>query len=151
MGELPVSWRCSRVPNYIASHKRLVHFPRLWLGGKLPRMELARGLAAIYHYRPHGGQKDRTMDIQQTTIQEFTTGHGVADATPKPIVAAGYSRKAYKGVTVHCISGTVYVGPSTVTNGNGFELPANEEVLIPVENPSNVYVVGDGNYSWLAV
>lgn len=90
------------------------------------------------------------MEIYQVTMTDFFVGHATATSTPQPIMAAGYS-KIYKGVTVRCLTGTVYIGPHGVTAASGFELPAGKELLIPIENPSKVYVVGDGTYSWLAV
>ena len=50
------------------------------------------------------------MNIVSTVVDSFSTGSGIADATAKPIIAAGYASKAYKGVTVRCISGTVSSG-----------------------------------------
>lgn len=93
------------------------------------------------------------MNLTQTTVDNFQAGHGTATATAQPIVAASYARKAYKGVTIRCLTGTgtVFVGPSTVTTQNGYELPAGKELLVPVEDPSKVFVVGSGDYSWLSV
>ena len=66
------------------------------------------------------------MTITQQTVEQFTTGNGTADATPKPIVVAGYIRKSYKGIQVRCNTGTVYIGPRTLRTENGFELPAGK-------------------------
>ena len=93
------------------------------------------------------------MDVVKTSIDEFTTGSGTADATPKPIVAAGYATQAYKGVTVRATAGALYVGSRGVTAENGFPLEAGsgEELFIPVNDPGKVYVVGNGSYSWVAI
>lgn len=83
------------------------------------------------------------MDVYQETVTEFVVGHGGADATSKPIVAAGYARKAYKGVRVRAATANavaIYVGPQGVTEETGYPLPAGEEVAIQIENPSKVHV-----------
>ena len=89
------------------------------------------------------------MNITQSTVDTFRVGHGTATETAQPIVAT--TRKTYKGISIRCTSGTVYIGPSNVTTANGYELPAGTELLVPVENPASVFVVGSGDYSWLAV
>jgi hypothetical protein len=84
------------------------------------------------------------MDIHQQSVDEFVVGHGGADVVSKPIVAAGYARKAYKGVRVRAATANtiiVYVGPQGVSENNGYPLPAGEEITIPVDNPSKVHVV----------
>ena len=84
------------------------------------------------------------MNITQETVDNFVVGHGGADASDKPIVAPGYARKAYKGVYVRAATANtivIYVGNDNVTASDGYPLPAGEEVLIPIENPSKVFVV----------
>lgn len=84
------------------------------------------------------------MDIVQESVSEFVVGHGGADIVSKPIVAAGYARKAYKGVRIRAATANttvIYVGPQGVSESNGYPLPGGEEVVIPVDNPSKVYVV----------
>jgi hypothetical protein len=90
------------------------------------------------------------MNVTQTTVDRFTTGSGTATGTAQAI-APGYSKKLFKGATIRCTSGAIYVGPSTVTTLNGFELPSGKELLIPIEDPSKVFVIGSGNYSFICV
>jgi len=89
------------------------------------------------------------MNLTQTTVDTFRVGHGTATETAQPIVAA--TRKSYKGISIRCLTGTVFIGPHNVTVDSGYELPAGTELLVPVENPSTVYVVGSGAYSWISV
>lgn len=91
------------------------------------------------------------MNLTQVTVTNLSTGNGVADATAKPIIATGVAKKSYKGTTLHCNTGAIFVGGYNVTTENGFELPAGRELLVPIEDPSKIYVVGSGTYSWLSV
>ena len=62
----------------------------------------------------------------------------------RPIVAAGYAKKAYKGVCVRAATANtvvIYVGAQHVSVNDGYPLPAGEELDIPIEDPSKVYVV----------
>ena len=84
------------------------------------------------------------MNIEQESVSDFRVGHGGASAGRKPIVAADMASKAYKGVRVRAATANtlvVYVGPSSVTTDTGYPLPAGEELCIPIEDPSKVYVV----------
>ncbi len=85
------------------------------------------------------------MNIEQESLAgSFVVGNGGADAVAKPIVAAGYANKAYKGVRVRAATANtivIYVGPRNLTIAHGYPLPAGEELSIPIENPSNIYVV----------
>jgi len=84
------------------------------------------------------------MNITQETVNDFVVGHGGADAASKPIVVAGFARMAYKGVRVRAASANtivVFVGPQGVETTTGYPLPAGEELAIPIENPSKVYIV----------
>ncbi len=85
------------------------------------------------------------MNIEQESVGTgFSVGSGGADAASKPIVAAGYTDKAYKGVRVRAATANslvIYVGPRSVTVSNGYPLPAGEEIVIPVDDASKVYVV----------
>ena len=84
------------------------------------------------------------MIITQESVTDFVVGHGGADAASKPIVAAGYVKKAYKGVRVRAATAntlTIYVGPRGVSTSTGYPLPAGEELAIPIEDPSKVYIV----------
>jgi hypothetical protein len=84
------------------------------------------------------------MDLHQDTVDEFYTGHGGADAVARPIVASNMARKAYKYVRVRATDGNtigIYVGPSTVSTSTGYLLYETNEVEVPIEDPSDVYVV----------
>ena len=84
------------------------------------------------------------MNIQQESLDSgFVVGHGGADASSKPIVAVGYANKAYKGVRVRAATDNnlvIYIGPQGVTVSTGYPLPAGEELCIPIEDPSKIYV-----------
>jgi hypothetical protein len=85
------------------------------------------------------------MDIYQESVPTFSVGHGQVDALAKELVAAGYDCLALKGVRVRAATantGLVYVGSENVTADMGYPLPAGEEVSIPINHPSKVYVIG---------
>jgi hypothetical protein len=84
------------------------------------------------------------MNITQESVSDFRVGHGGADAVSKPIIAAGYVHKAYKGVNVRAATTNtieIYVGPQGVSVETGFCLPAGQEISIPVDNPCKVFVI----------
>ena len=93
------------------------------------------------------------MDVVKTTVDEFTTGSGTADATPKSIVAPGYANEAYRGVTVRCNGGSLFVGPHGFSDASGFPLEAGEELFVAVNSPSKVFVVAPAGatYSYIAI
>jgi hypothetical protein len=96
------------------------------------------------------------LDITRTAVDDFYTGGGEVSDTPARIVEPKRAPEVYKGVMVrarHTNNGPVYLGPATLRAGGGYKLMPGEEVLVPVSDPSKVYVVGtpgDG-VSWLAV
>jgi len=84
------------------------------------------------------------------TSRFFKTGAKTSIGT-SAVQLTTTSNKAKKGVLVKAESsngtGLVYVGDSTVTAGtpdstSGFELAASEWVLVEVEDPSLIYVIG---------
>ena len=85
------------------------------------------------------------MNIEQESLDSgFVVGHGGADAASKPIVAAGYANKAYKGVRVRAATANtivIHVGPAGVKTTTGYPLPAGEELEIKIDNPSRINVV----------
>ena len=84
------------------------------------------------------------MNITQESVNDFVVGHGGADALDRPIVAADYARKAYKGVYVRAATANtvvIYIGAENVAVADGYPLPAGQEFYIPIENPSKIYVV----------
>jgi len=84
------------------------------------------------------------MNIIQESVDKFIVGHDGADAAAQPIMVSGRVRKAYKGVRVRAATANtvvIYLGPHGVTTDSGYPLPAGEELLIPIEDPSKVYVV----------
>ena len=44
------------------------------------------------------------MNIEQESVSDFRVGHGGADASKKPLVAAEFASKALKGVRVRAAS-----------------------------------------------
>jgi hypothetical protein len=84
------------------------------------------------------------MDISQESVTEFAVGHGGADVVAKSIIPAGFAGKAYKGIRVRAATANtviIYVGPQGVSQDTGYPLPAGEEMVVPIDNPSKVYVV----------
>lgn len=84
------------------------------------------------------------MNIAQESVSRFQVGTAGADAVARPIVPAADARKAYKGITVRAGTDntvTIYVGNRNVTVGDGYPLQKTEEVTIPVEAASLVYVI----------
>jgi hypothetical protein len=84
------------------------------------------------------------MDITQESVSEFFVGHGGADIVSKPIVAANYACKAYKGIRVRAKTTNtivIHLGPQGVSEVTGYPLPAGEEVTLPIDNPSKVHVI----------
>ena len=91
------------------------------------------------------------MDIVKESVFEFFTGQGVATETKTPIVAPGYSPQLiYKGIKIRCVTGTIYVSPEGTPAGEGFSLTAGQEVTIHVDQPSRIYIDGDGEFEWCA-
>ena len=86
------------------------------------------------------------MDIYKTALNEFSTGHSNVAAVSKQIVASGYARDALNGITVRADTantGTLFVGPNAgVSATNGYQIPAGEEVVIPVDSPAKVWIMG---------
>ena len=80
------------------------------------------------------------MNITQESVTDFVVGHGGADAAGRPIVAAGYVKKAYKGVRVRAATANTIVDLRGATEASvrvtGYPLPAGEELDIPIEDPS---------------
>jgi len=96
------------------------------------------------------------VDVNKTAVDDFYTGTGEVSGTPAPIIAPAFSHEALNGVMLRAsVTNTdpIYVGPSTTSAATGYRLTPGEELLVPVNDPSKVYVVGtpgDG-FSWLAV
>jgi hypothetical protein len=87
------------------------------------------------------------MDIQRSSLPEFSCNHDSVDnVAGKQIVATGYARPAYRGVTIKAYtdnSGILYIGANSgVSSDNGYSLPAGEQVTIPVDSPDKVWIIG---------
>lgn len=87
------------------------------------------------------------MDIDKSSVSEFQTGNSSVDnVAAKQIVATGYARPAYRGITIKAFtanSGTLYVGNNAnISADNAYELPAGEQVLIPCDSPDKVWIIG---------
>ena len=64
------------------------------------------------------------------------------------------SNAASQGVLIKSLSsntGTVYVGPSTVTTSNGYPLAPGESISYPVSNSNLVYIIGTNTSDVVAV
>ncbi len=90
------------------------------------------------------------MDMFKRSVGSFYTGQGVPNATPAAILDPSFDNPLFKGVRIKAVTGTLYVGPSTVTAATGYQLAAGQEVEIEVDMASKVYVVGTGTYTWIA-
>jgi hypothetical protein len=85
-------------------------------------------------------------------------GNGVTTVTTAGTEVALASSTSIKSVTVKALStntGFIYVGSSSVSSANGFELSSSETVSIDIDNLSKVYidssVNGEGvSYIYLA-
>ena len=95
------------------------------------------------------------MNIDKSAVSTFVVGHGQVGTAPQQLVASDNACEAYRGVRVRAAkdnTATLYVGSSNVSTDAGYPLAAGEEVEIPVNNPSSIYVVSDSgtcSYSWL--
>ena len=84
------------------------------------------------------------MDLYKSSLSVFAVGHGAADALPHQLVASDFALAALRGVRVRAATANtevVYVGSHGVAADNGYPLPAGEEVEIPIDDPSQVYVI----------
>jgi hypothetical protein len=88
------------------------------------------------------------VDIQRSSLPEFSCNHDSVDnVAAKQIVATGYARPAYRGITIKAFtanSGILYIGSNAnVSADNGYQLPAGEQVEIPVDSPDKCWIIGD--------
>lgn len=96
---------------------------------------------------------DRNLDIQRnTSLSEQTTlmsNPGILSTGKKTIATPGDEAVLTDsgilriGVTVKALStntDVVFIGDSSVTSANGFQLAAGEQIFIPVNNLNQVYV-----------
>ncbi len=96
------------------------------------------------------------MDIQKETVEEFKSGHGSVGTSAAQV--SEHALRAVKGVKIKADLGNsdnVYVGyDDTVTNTNGYQLDAGEEVTIEIDALNKVWVYGGASsqgYSWLVI
>ena len=70
------------------------------------------------------------MDLDKSSLSEFQCNHDSVDnVAAKQIVATGYARTLYRGVTIKAYTaniGTLYVGTANVSADNGYQLPAGK-------------------------
>lgn len=82
--------------------------------------------------------------ISKRTWSKFYTNHSTVGAgANQQLTAQPYDLKY--GVYVRALStngNTVYVGDSNVSASNGFPLAAGEDIWIPCEDATTVYVIG---------
>ena len=89
------------------------------------------------------------------SIKSLQAGTGTVGVTATPLVGATNNR-VYKGVWIRNTdaANTLYVGTSRVTTTeNGHAIPPGEIIVLELEDPSEVYVLGSADptaYSWLA-
>lgn len=100
------------------------------------------------------------MDLDRSALSQFSCNHDSVDnVAAKQIVADGYARQLYRGVTIRADTanaGILYVGNNAnVSAENGYQLPASGEILIPVDLASKVWIIGDSadsddcQYNWI--
>lgn len=91
------------------------------------------------------------VDIDRVVQGAFYAGAGVAvSGAAAPIVAAGHAPQTLrKGVRIKAALANgpdvyIAIGPSTVQASSGFRLEAGSDVLVEIDDPSKVYVIGGG-------
>ncbi|MGA2061082.1 MAG: hypothetical protein ABSG67_11420 [Thermoguttaceae bacterium] len=87
------------------------------------------------------------MDLDKSSVSEFSCGNDSVDnVAAKQIIATGYARPAYRGITVKAFtanSGLLYIGNNAgVSPTNSYQLPAGEQVTIPCDSPDKVWIIG---------
>lgn len=92
------------------------------------------------------------MQIKQT-VGEFHHGHGTigTDSAALTVIDAPLSHGVYIKASSDNTD-VIYVGGPSVTSSNGYILDKGEEVFLPVEKASQVYVVGGDSgqkYNWI--
>jgi hypothetical protein len=85
------------------------------------------------------------MEIQKETVTDFYVAQGAADATPKQIISAwGFRSQPCKGITIRALSGNtidLFVGGRGASVNTGFPLSHGEQVTIPIDDVTTIYVV----------
>ena len=96
------------------------------------------------------------MSFNETiSIESFQAGVGSAGTSAEKLNGAR-NQKVHKAIVVKNTHATqkLFVGGSNVSSTlHGYELGQNEEIYLELQNPSEVYVVGDGagtTYTWCA-
>ena len=87
------------------------------------------------------------VTVSKESVSDFFVGHGSADSVRRPIVDPSLATPVYKGVRVRAVKSNtdaLYVGPASVTASpaGGYPLAAGDELSLPIEDPSKVWVVG---------
>lgn len=80
-------------------------------------------------------------------------GRTTAGASATPVSAT--PKKCINGLVVKSLAANaaaIDVGASDVTVGGGFQLQPGDSVSIAINDPSNVYIIGNGSdvVSWIA-
>lgn len=96
------------------------------------------------------------MIIEKETHPEFYAGvNSDIDQTAEQLTDLSVPVRKYVLVKANAANtGDVYVGRAGVSASNGYPLDAGEEVKIPIDDPSKIYVIGSADnqgVKWLAV
>jgi hypothetical protein len=96
------------------------------------------------------------MIIEKESHPEFHVGvNSDIDTTAEKLTDLSVTVRKYVYVKADAgNAGVVYVGKAGVSASNGYPLAAGEDVKIPVDDPSKIYVIGsqaDQGVKWLAV
>lgn len=85
-------------------------------------------------------------------MSDFYTGQGTATETPTPIVEEGCApQELCDGITIMATSGLVYISSGILAYRYPLKGSVREQITIPVDSPSKVFVSGEGTYAWYAV
>lgn len=84
------------------------------------------------------------VSIAKQTTEKFATGQGTANGTAAAITASKYNSVYGVFIRNHDTTNAVYVGTSTVATTSGFKVTAEQDVWIPVDDPTSIYVVTAG-------
>lgn len=89
------------------------------------------------------------MDLDKSSVSQFTTGQTVAAETAVQLVQTGYGRIAYKGVKISPgVDNTdpIYIGANAgVSESNGLKIsPTDRTVEIEIDSAENIFIIGNG-------
>lgn len=96
------------------------------------------------------------MIIEKDSHPEFYAGANAdIDQVAEQLTTSSFAVRKYVYIKANAgNTGDVYVGLAGVSASNGYPLDAGEEVKIPVDDPSKIWVIGSADnqgVKWIAV